>query len=296
MFVQRLRVVCICLCGVVFSSTAALGQTVIPYSANLTADGMQSAGELDGTMEVQVTGGHGSVTVNVAHDGDGLFCAFSGALQTQFQLPEVLIDPALHRSEEWLEDDVWIHVSGSDCFSIGEHSNYDDCEQEQPDWIGVPNLGQSGNVTYIEIYLPFDFLGVITGDFAGFGLAFDVTNTAGSYSFWPQTADIDRPSTWSTVILETTPTDVEDNTRGASGPAARILPDGTLELRGVAVDRGAVQLTLTDMRGRTLLRRELTEAAGSVDLTDQGLAAGAYVLALRRQTEVLLVRKLLYTP
>ncbi len=296
MFVQRLRVVFICLCVALLSSAAVTAQVIIPYSASLNADGVVSDGELEGTMEVQVSGAHGSVTVNVAHDGNGLFCAFTGNLQTQFQLPEVLIDPALHRSDEWREDDVWIHVSGSDCFSIGEHSNYDDCAQEQPDWIGVPNLGQSGNVTYIEIYLPFDFLGVITGDFAGFGLAFDVTNTAGSYSFWPQTADIDRPSTWSTVILETTPTDVDENTHGAPGPAARILPDGTLELREVAVERAAVELTLTDMQGRTLLQQELWETAASVDLRNQGLAAGAYMLVLRRQTEVLLVQKLLYTP
>ena len=296
MFFQRLNVLIICLCVACLWSAAAAAQVIIPYSANLNADGNQGEGELDGTMEVQLSGAHGNATVNVAHDGNGLFCAFSGALQAQFQLPEVLIDPTLDRSDEWRANHIWVHVSGSDCYSVGEHSNYDNCAQEQPDWIGLPNLGQSGVVTYIEIYLPFDFLGIIADDFAGLGLAFDVTNTAGSYSYWPATADIDRPSTWSFVILDATPTDVEEGKSDAPAPAARFLADGRLEVETPAAGPGAVELRLTDMQGRTLLQREIDGAAGTVQLTPAGLAPGAYVLTMRRQAELLLVQKLLYTP
>lgn len=145
-----------------------------------------------------------TVEVLAIHDSSSLYFAFAGNLQSQMRFPEVMVDVNNDKTQEWKSDDWWFHVSATDCEYQGQHSNYDSCQTERPNWTGIPNMNPGlptpPLVDTVEIGIPYNTLGSVkNGD--TIGLAFDVTNTFNAWDYWPATAKLGDPSTWASVVL-----------------------------------------------------------------------------------------------
>lgn len=174
----------------------------IPCSLAPTLDGTIDSVEWarSDTAIISIMNGNNTVDVLVQHDNVSLFIAFMGNLQSTIRFPEVLIDVNNDKSQSWAAEDAWFHVSATDCESFGLPSNYDSCQLVRPNWTAIPNMIAGGpTVDTIEIEIPFSTIGIQTGD--TIGLAFDVTNTATFWEYWPSGASINNPSTWGTAIL-----------------------------------------------------------------------------------------------
>ncbi|NLZ15039.1 MAG: hypothetical protein GXY29_12760 [Thermotogaceae bacterium] len=177
----------------------------IPLGIGINPDGKMDLMEWEDALQLEiVVPGRKNVNVFVKHDGNCLclcFQLFNPSVRSVL-FPEVLIDPGYNRSAIWMTDDWWLHVSGSDCESIGKLNDYNDCALIQEDWIAEPNYptGAAGNVELIEMMIPFSKIGLTIG--APFGFSLFVTNTVNLWKGWPETAKEEMPSSWASAILE----------------------------------------------------------------------------------------------
>jgi hypothetical protein len=186
-----------------FLSTQAQSPLLVPQLPSPTADGHIGAGEWDAAALVTVpTTAGNSVTVRLLHDGSQLCVAFMGPMESASVLfPELMLDLQLDAAATWQTDDVWFHVSATDCESAGSYADWGDCLAVQPDWTAVPNMTPGGAVTdTIEMLLPFSKLGIAAPDTVGYALC--LTNTSSIFKMWPTTANRNNPSTWGTLVLE----------------------------------------------------------------------------------------------
>lgn len=178
----------------------------IPFAAPAEIDGIIDVGEWDDAVQRQfVIGNQVAVTVMIKHDGANLLAAylyyFGGEESLCF--PEVLIDAENDKSENWMSDDWWFHVSGTDCEANGTYDIWDDCSVEQPDWEGVPNfemVPEPPILDTFELRIPFTKLGVGVND--TLGLAIRVESVPSLYGYWPPGAAVESPATWAVGILK----------------------------------------------------------------------------------------------
>ena len=142
--------------------------------------------------------GNEVVEVSIKRDNEALYFLYKGSLGNKFLFPEVCFDVNNNGSSKWEEDDLWFHVSATDCFSKGKYSGYENCKLVQPDWQGVPNFEQGKpGPNEIEIKIHYTLATAKTE----MGICFIVTNTFNSWKTWPQHADRNNPSTWGKLIL-----------------------------------------------------------------------------------------------
>lgn len=177
----------------------------IPCGSATTTDGVVHPAEWADADSIAINiQGNRSITILHKHDSLQLYFAFLGHLQSSnIRFPEVMIDTDHSKGGSWDNQDWWFHVSATDCEYQGEHSNYDSCATQRPNWKGAPNMPagipEPPYIDTMEISIPISTLGTLG---ITFGIAFDVTNTFNSWEYWPENANIDEPMTWASASLE----------------------------------------------------------------------------------------------
>jgi hypothetical protein len=149
------------------------------------------------------------VTVFLKHDAENLFLAFRGVEHGGKRLfPEMLIDPEARRGTEWSPGQMWLHVSNNLCEGNGEYNVYEhhgvfQCAHTKSGW-EANNPPENRDV--IQVRISFAKMGIGEPIGRAVGLALDVTDATGTarqiFRYWPETAQIARPSTWGTAIFE----------------------------------------------------------------------------------------------
>jgi hypothetical protein len=177
----------------------------IPSGTAILADGIASDSEWADArrVDIEVAGGE-NVEAWIKHDHVNLPVMFRlhNPDSSDVVFPEILIDANNDKSETWLADDWWFHVSGSDCESRGRANDFANCQIRQSDWIAEPNYVDDtpGNVELIEVVIPLAKAGLQPT--RPFGLAFCANGPPGINSLWPDGAEVSHPSSWSTARLE----------------------------------------------------------------------------------------------
>lgn len=234
------------------------------------------------------------VTVKFKHDGINFYFAFLNNLESyNIRFPEILFDINNDKSSLWQNDDLWFHVSATDCESDRSANDYSDCLAVQSDWTAVPNFAAGLPYTdTVEIEIPFSKVGFNSISTDTIGLAFDVTNTFSAWNFWPDhTVNSGVPASWGFAI-------VEFNLNSVSGKPKshdRLLlgPNPfreSLMLSGGATQGEPMHIRLVDPCGREIYREFVDHAVDQWQLNLPEMAAGLYFLEVRTATEKEIIR------
>jgi len=178
----------------------------IPFGSAVVIDGTIEAGEWSDAVQRRFTvGSVVEITVMIKHDGANLLAAYyyQFGYGENLCFPELLIDVGNDKSQGWLSDDWWFHVSGTDCEAHGTYDVWNDCSVVQPDWLGVPNFDmvpEPPPLDTFEIRIPLTKIGIVVGE--TIGLAFRAECVTSLYGYWPPGAGVESPSVWSTAILK----------------------------------------------------------------------------------------------
>jgi len=175
----------------------------IPLGTSPLIDGIINAGEWsDAATREFAIDGHVAITVMIKHDGTNLLAAYYYLFEQEENLcfPELLIDAGNDKTEDWLNDDWWFHVSATDCEAHGTYDVWNDCSVVQPDWQGVPNFKSSQPLDTFEVAIRLVKIGVAPGD--TIGLAFRAEYVPYIYGYWPTAAMAESPATWAVAILK----------------------------------------------------------------------------------------------
>jgi len=178
----------------------------IPLGTAVVIDGALNDGEwADAVVRQFAVDSYVEITVMVKHDGANLLAAYHYNFEQEENLcfPELLIDIGNDKTDEWMTDDWWFHVSGSDCEAQGTYDVWDDCSVIQPDWEGVPNFEMVPDpppLDTFEIRIPLTKIGAAVGD--TIGLAFRAAYVPSLYGYWPPGANVESPATWGTAVLQ----------------------------------------------------------------------------------------------
>lgn len=175
----------------------------IPRGGPVTIDGIEGDGEWTMARQVEIVVAPSyRITVRVQHDNSALLVAFSGFRNTDsaIRVPEVLLDPRHDGGSAWGPDDWWFHASARDCANKGRFNDYAACTSDGTTWSATNIRGGSITPAVMELRIPLVMVGLSVG--SCFGIAFDVTNTQTHWEFWPATATLDAPASWSEGCLE----------------------------------------------------------------------------------------------
>lgn len=180
-------------------------ELLIPLGKKITVDGVVNSTEWDDAQKIEINmSGHPAVEVLLKHDGTNVLIFFNlhNPDANNVVFPEIVFDPNNDKSNTWMNDDWWFHVSATDCESKGNHGSYSNCELEQPDWEAVPNfeIGVPSNVSEIEVSIPFSKVGIVQSK--NFGFAIHITDLNTRWKLWPATANLSKPSLWSNAKLK----------------------------------------------------------------------------------------------
>ena len=174
---------------------------VIPKGNAIIVNGIISSGEWDDANSTQIVSANNKIVkVLFKHDDSSLLFAFLDNLgSANFRFPEIILDIKNDKSQTWMDDDWWFHVSSTNCYHKGKPNIYDNCKDNPPDW-DANNFSVTLPDT-VEIIIPYMLVGIDSNTkFIGF--AFDVTNTYSAWEYFPPETDSLNPSTWATGIIE----------------------------------------------------------------------------------------------
>jgi hypothetical protein len=183
----------------------------IPRGRAILVDGFKSPGEWTDASITQFSVAPGwYIRVFAKHDAEYLYFDFEGVTHGGKRLfPEILLDPRNVKSAEWQKGQWWLHVSNNLCEGNGapnifeKHGKFQ-CAHIKPGWDG--NNPPEAHTELIEIKISFSKLGVQFSPGMKIGLAFNATDATGNAAqdsyYWPASAKIDSPKTWSTATIE----------------------------------------------------------------------------------------------
>jgi hypothetical protein len=166
--------------------------------------------EWSGAAHVSIDVENGwEVTIFLKHDAEDLYLAFRGVEHGGKRFfPEILIDPQARRGTAWSPGQMWLHVSDNLCEGNGEYNVYEhhgvfQCAHTKSGW-EANNPPENRDV--IQMRISFAKMGISEPIGRAVGLALDVTDETKIarqiFRYWPETAQIARPSTWGTAIFE----------------------------------------------------------------------------------------------
>ena len=170
----------------------------------ITIDGKAAGAEWADAQSLSIeTGPSWRVDVRYKHDGTALLFAFSNlasARRDAFRYPEVVLDIAHDGGPMMGPDDFWFHASFRDCASSAGVNDYKSCVPEATSFSANNYVSQDAAPELIEIAIPFAKLGLQAGE-KTIGIAFDVTDTMATWSFWPRHAQLAIPATWGAATI-----------------------------------------------------------------------------------------------
>ena len=185
----------------------------IPQGSPVTIDGTVNAQEWEDADSILVSAWSPKpVVVFFKHNGSNLLFAFSDFDEARPLVPEVLIAVDGRLDTVWGPGHWWFHASGQDCWANGWYNDWSTCVSVTPDWeANNPARGDQwpGPLAW-ELRIPFSTIGLSQESDTVFGIAFDVTDTAQFWFFWPPRAQLGIPATWAEAVLEGQPIHNED--------------------------------------------------------------------------------------
>ena len=102
----------------------------------------------------------------------------------------------------WSDSTWWFHASATDCWSRGRFNDWTTCVDRAPSW-NANNVHDFENPpALMELEIPLALLDLATDTATEIGIAFNVTDTADAYEFWPARATMADPSTWARLVVE----------------------------------------------------------------------------------------------
>lgn len=250
----------------------------IPFGTTPEIDGVFNSDEWNdcGTTFLNILSGSDSIEIRYKHDSLNLHLVYMGHLESSgIRFPEVLLDIDNDKSEEWMDDDWWFHVSATDCEYQGEPANYDSCETVRPNWTASDNMTPGAPVTdTVEIQIPFETIGLDILTVDTIGISFEVTNTATFWEYWPQDADIDMPSTWgNAVFLDNTTAGLSEN---EFVNRVKVYPNPTTDFLQISGEINEFDLIeVFDLAGKSVMRQPF-----STQISLNHLTPGTYLLNL----------------
>lgn len=172
----------------------------IPRGRAPRVDGVLSPAEWDDAVTVTIAAGPGwEVPVRIKHDGQSLYIAFTNLKMGEAErYPEVLLAVRGERDEVWSTSDWWLHASYQDCEGQGIFNHYQ-CSPTKPGW-EANNFPLDPPGT-IEFRISFEKIGLHSDSASRIGIAFNVTDTRTVWSFWPETATMERPVSWADASI-----------------------------------------------------------------------------------------------
>lgn len=186
------------------SSTGAARCRGLHPSTSVAVDGSLERDEwADATPFVMTPGRGWEVPVAIKQDGESLLFAFA-SLQPEtpppIAFPEVMLDVNNDKATRLGPDDWWFHVSATDCASIGRLDDYKTCLPEADGW-AANNFPAGTLIDIVEIAIEFETLGIDPTQEQDVGLLLRLSDTQGFAAHWPDAADPQDPSSWSTLHL-----------------------------------------------------------------------------------------------
>lgn len=173
----------------------------IPAGTKPTIDGVILTNEWDdaGQTTIYVQTGW-EVLVFYKHSDTSLFFAFTdikGVFGDRY--PDVMLDINNDKDTTWQMDDWWLHASYNDCEGNGEYNVWTSCVPTHPGWSA--NNYPMADPGIIEMEITYQKIGLAPGSGDTIGIAFEVSDTFTDYKYFPSTATIEDPSTWTNGIL-----------------------------------------------------------------------------------------------
>lgn len=265
-----------------FSGITAQAPLLICSGSTPLIDGTVSPGEWNDANHSTILLPNDSVVVHYKHNGDSLFLLYYGPLESSNVLfPEVLIDIYNNKAATWDSTDWWFHVSATDCYFNGQYGNYSGtCMPDHPAWSGFPNFAAGPPYTdTVEIAIPFSTTGISTGD--TIGLAFDVTNTASNWKYWPSGASRNNPSTWGTAVISNCIGIGQQELNAAS--SWHIYPNpATTAFNAELRSNEPATLRLYTITGQQCLQQEIAAGDAATAVSVASFAPGIYFAELRQ--------------
>jgi hypothetical protein len=173
----------------------------IPIGTKPVIDGNFSTGEWDDAAQASIyVQTDWTVTVFYKHSDTSLYFAFTdvkGVFGERY--PDLLLDVQNDKSTAWKDDDWWLHASYNDCESSGEYNLWTSCQPAHYGW-SANNFPLVAPGT-IEIEVSYQKIGLLPASKDTIGIALEVSDTHTNYHYFPITATIGNPSTWTNAVL-----------------------------------------------------------------------------------------------
>ena len=165
-------------------------------------DGVLNEKEWKDAKEITINRKSGEkIIVRVKYDTENLFVAFENLADTLgIRLnPEVVIHTDI-TNLSWNGNCYWFHASYSNCSSIGEYYNWEECSESPAEWNAnlFPFVKENDN---IEFKISFDKLNTHPIKGAKFKIAFKLSDPLDQHTYWPKAATIAKPQTWGLIIF-----------------------------------------------------------------------------------------------
>lgn len=187
-------------------ASRSFGDTlVVPTGKAIKVDGVLSDGEWSDADTLQIRAGpEWHVQILVKHDDKALYVAFSNLVHRKAErYPEILMDVAGDGGSAWRADDWWFHASYHDCTGQSAYDIYKLQACSEPHGWYANNFPLAPGQA-VEFRISLGLVGLRTREGAServFRMAFDLTDSVTDppelRRYWPLSATIREPGTWS---------------------------------------------------------------------------------------------------
>ena len=163
-------------------------------------DGIIADDEWQDASEVKIIGPtNPQVKVLVKYDTDNLYVVFIDLNDSNNirRNAEILIHTSPEKTA-WDDNCYWFHASYSNCASVGEYYNWEDCTMNPSDWQAntFPFNNDNNN---IEFRISFKKLQITPSAKTKIKIAFKLSDPLEEHHYWPAEVEISNPATWGTL-------------------------------------------------------------------------------------------------
>ena len=142
------------------------------------------------------------IPIRIKYDQEYLYIVFENlTFESNRKLNAEILIQTNAENNDWTENTYWFHSSYSNCYSIGEYYNWENCSTNHQDWKANVYPFENGNDN-IEFQISLKKLGIdTTGSKNQIKIAFKLSDVSELHSYWPQKAQIRSPQTWAKLIF-----------------------------------------------------------------------------------------------
>ena len=168
----------------------------IPYGNAPVLDGTIADGEWEGGTTVTIQPVEGTaVAIQLMHDGNNLYLAYSGLDQPIAYAPEVWLDPDNSSGNVLTDADLWFHVSTAVTCQGRATNIFEYCGAPQSWQTTIPR----DNADIVEMAIPLSHnnpMGMLLS-------LMSITYSGDARDSWPATAVAPTPATWAQINFAT---------------------------------------------------------------------------------------------